>query len=1002
VRFRVLGPLEVRRDEAVVALTGERLRRLLAALLVASDRVVPIDRLAHALWDGAPPADPRNAIQTCVARLRERLGDGLALRTRSPGYVLELGPDQLDARRFEELFREARARRDEPAAVREQLDEALGLWRGPAYAGFTETIVGGAARRLDEQRLLALEQRGRARLLLGDVDELTSELDALLVEHPLREGFVGLQMRALASLDREREALAVCRAHRDRLVADTGLDPSPALRDLEGCILRGELARPARHTATGTDARASSPGTAPRASVPRPVTSLVGRGEEVDAILTTLADARVVTLTGTGGVGKTRLAAEVALRSLRTVPSPAAHRRSPRDEAVWDEEVWDEAVWVELAPIGDAAAVDHVLMTALGVDPGHATSPREARLEALARRRLLLVLDNAEHLLDTVGPFVDDVHRRCPDVRVLTTSRERLAIDGEQVVPVEPLPTDVPGTDVPSHAVQLFLDRAASTTGGHVYGDDASLPEPPQLDLITRICRQLDGLPLAIELAAARAGVLPLDALLETLEGDDPLAPGRRRGHRTRHRDLWAVADWSYQMLDIEQQRLFARSSVFAGPFGVDDAHAVCAPERDPRTATIGRLAALAERSLLVRTSDGTDRYRMLRPLRAFARQRLADQDASSEIAERHLHHVLDRVEHALSSAGEADHRWLVHGIDAVRAAHRRARRTGDHDALIRLVAALYWFDQWRAGGELLGWAEELCELDELADHPDAPKVHAAAAAAAWVRGELDLAGRRAAHAVTLGDGPDDPARALAFAALGDVALFEGRLEDAEAAWGEQTRLGRIGGDVTNEVLGLASAAMALAYRGHSAAAIAQADHAAARAGPSAWAFVRYVRGECRAEVDPDRAITLLDDAVSLARATHAGFVEDVARLTATCLQGRNGKPRDALPAFAELVEHWRRRGNWLQQWTTLRNLAELLIRLEADEPAVAIVAAVDVHASASPAFGAESQRLQRAMATARARLGEDRFTAARTRGAQLQRHETVDVALTTLASLTD
>jgi predicted ATPase/DNA-binding SARP family transcriptional activator len=1016
VRFRVLGPLEVVRDERPVTPSGTRLRSLLVALIVEAGNVVSLDKLTETVWGEQPPADPRNAVQTGVARLRERLGDDAPVVTRSPGYALDVDAGQVDALRFEQLLREVRDHPDDPVRARAGLDEALALWRGPAYDGFADDIARSAARRLEEQRLLALEERARARLLLGGDDELPGELAALLAEHPLREGFVELHMRALARLDRTREALAVYRTHRDRLAEETGLDPSAALRELEGRILRGEPLTDERSPASPVAAPSprlavTSRPTVPelRPSIPRVTTSLAGRREEIASIGDALARSGLVTLVGTGGVGKTRLATEIATAvldvDLDEPPSP--QRRPPRASPT-------EVAWIALASLTDPRAVDHAVATTLGIDPGRGRSPREAILELLPERRLLLVLDNAEHLIDAVAPLVEQLRTRGTRLRILVTSRERLAVDGEHVIPVAPLPVEDPDTSGrPSAAVQLFLDRAARAGGiprgaaSRIDGDDdhdhdleaRQLP----LTLIARICRQLDGLPLAIELAAARTGALPLEALSEALEADDPAVVGSRRTRHERHRDLWAVTDWSYRLLDAEEQRLFARLSVFAGAFGVEEAHAVAAPQGQARTTTIRQLGALTERSLLARTEDGTDRYRLLRPLRSFARQRLADDGMATLLAERHVRFVVARVEQATSACELADHLWIEQHLDDVRAAYHRARVTGDLDLSIRLVGATYWFDQWRAGGELLGWAEDLCDLDGIDRHPGASMVHAAAAAAAWVRGDLTLAGRRAAHAVTLGEGADDPGRALAFSAQGDVAFFEGRFEDAESACREQARLGRIGGDADNEVLGLAGAAMALAYRGRTAAAVALADAAhrlADRVCPSTRAFVRYAQGETRAEVSPDEAIALLEEAIERATEAHAVFIEDVARLTATSLRGRHGEPSAALPAFAELIEHWRRRGNGLQQWTTLRNLVTLLSRVEADGAAVTIAAAAGAHDRAPPSFGAEQRRLQAALRTAHRRLGDERFAAEQAAGRALDAREAVDRALTEIARL--
>lgn len=1012
MRFRVLGPLEILRDEHPVTLSGTRLRSLLVALIVDAGKVVSLDRLTEVVWGAQPPTDPRNAVQTGVARLRERLGDDAPIVTRSPGYALDIEAEQLDALRFDRLLREARNPRNEPTRAKARLDEALALWRGPAYDGFADDVARGAALRLEEQRLLALEERARVRLLLDDADDLPGELADLLTEHPLREGFVELQMRALARFDRTREALAVYRAHRDRLAGETGLDPAATLRELEGAILRGEPPDD-RNTPASPDASPSripastpsAPAQATRSPVLRATTSLVGRREEIARIGDALAGCGLVTLVGTGGVGKTRLATEIASAAL-----PTDRDGSPSHEPRAPGATWTEVAWIELAPLTDPRAVDHALVAALGIDPGRGRSPREAILETLPDRRMLLVLDNAEHLLDAIGPLVEQLVERGTRLRILVTSRERLAVDGERVIPIDPLPVDRQDTTGrPSAAVRLFLDRAADVggmprAGGHANDHDLTARQP-RLTLIARICRQLDGLPLAIELAAARTGALPLDALSEALEDDDPSVVGSRRSRAGRHRDLWAVTDWSYHLLDVEEQRLFARLSVFAGAFGVDEAQAVAAPEGQARATTIRQLGSLTERSLLARTPGGTDRFRLLRPLRSFARQRLADQGDATPMAERHLRFIVARAEQATAGRELVDHPWLEDHLDDVRAAYRRARVNGDLDASVRLVGAVYWFDQWRAGGELLGWAEDLCALDGIDDHPGASKVHAAAAAAAWVRGELPLAGRRAAHAVTLGDGSDDPGRALAFSAQGDVALFEGRFGDAELACREQSRLGRLGGDADNEVLGLAGAALALAYRGHTQAAAALADEAhrgADRACPSSRAFVRYTQGETRAEVAPGEAVALLEDAIALAAEAHAGFIEDVARLTATGLRGRHGDPLASLPAFAELIEHWRRRGNGLQQWMTLRNLVALLIRLEDDVTAVVIAAAADTHDRAPPPFGAERERLQASLRIAHRRLGDDRFADAQASGRPLGARETVERALGAITRLLD
>jgi predicted ATPase/DNA-binding SARP family transcriptional activator len=981
VQYSVLGPLEVRRDGAVVTVGSPRQRALLAALLAAAGSVVPVDTLTGTLWGDEPPAEPRNAIQTYVARLRELLGAQAGLVTRSPGYALDVDADRVDARRFERLLAQARGTSDAGRA-RQLLDEALGLWRGEAYAEFTAPLLRAEALRLGERRLAAQQQRAQAGLALGEAADLVGELEGLVHTHPLREPFVELLMRALAATDRQSEALAAYRDYRDRLADGTGLEPSPSLSDLHTRILRGELS--GRAPAGATYGAAAPPRADRTPALPVPTTSLVGREGEVTDVGTALGTHRMVTLTGTGGVGKTRVAAAAALRY-----GPA----------------YGGVGWVELASVTEPATVEHVIAAALGADLRGSLPARQALVAALAPRRLLLVLDNCEHLLDAVGALMEEVQQACPLVRVLATSRERLAIDGERVLPVFPLPVD-PGTGaraagetgVPA-AVLLFQQRAAAAGAGP---DTAG-----QLPVVTDICRQLDGLPLAIELAAARTGVLSLDDLLTALREDMPSGAGSRRSRSARQRDLRAVVDWSYQLLDPPQQRLFARLGTFAGAFGSDEAHAVCAPDGQPWADTVAQLAALTERSLLTGPlagpGDGAGRYRMLRPLRAYARQRLDDRGEAARIAARHAAVLTARAEVAAGPPlTEPGRRWLEASLDDLRGAQRWAHRKGDVGILARLVAATYRFDYWRPGAELIGWADDALDLPGIDEQPAAPAVYAAAAAAAWMRGDLRRAGELAARGATLGTGPDDPARAVAFDALGDVTFFEGRLADAEGAFREAARLAVAGGDPDGEVNGLAGVALAMAYSGRVADGIATADaaeRAAVRAGPSVRAFLRFVKGECRAQTAPEQALGLLDEAIGLARDCQAWFVEGVAALTAASLRARHGDPASAMPALADLLHHWHRSGNWTQLWIILRNVAELLVRVEQDTAAVVIAAAAEV-AAATPTFGTESELLSQALHTARIRLGEQAFEAAHRRARQLTGHEVVDLALATLRGL--
>ncbi len=977
VEFRVLGWLEIRRQGASVDLSGARARNLLVALLVHAGRVVAVDRLADVLWGDDPPGDARNAVQTAVARLRDRLGAPDLVVTRSPGYLIDVGPDELDALRFDALVEEAARQRAEPATQRRLLVDALGLWRGPAYAGFADGVARSEALRLEERRMSAIEQLAEARLRLGETDAVVADLEAETVRVPLRERLVELRMEALARSDRASDALAVHRAYRQRLVDETGLEPSPSVQELEGRILRGELARAVG--SSGRPQRLSSAGAAGEPVLPAVSTSLIGRGEEEERAHRALADGRVVTITGLGGVGKSRLAAEIA---------KSIHRRRQR-----------EVAWVELAAVDDPGAVAHVVAAATGVDLDGLEAAEVELIAGLTGRDLLLVVDNAEHLIDRVADLVADLAQHCPAVDVLVTSRERLAVPAEQVLPLAPLATTPDPGERLSPAVELFRDRAARA-GVRLGPDDEAV--------VAEICRELDGLPLAIELAGARTAALSPLRLLTVLRSYGARSLGSRRGGRDRHRDLWAVVDWSYQLLDEDERILFEGLGVFAGSFSVEAAHAVCAPDGWTGSTTALHLATLVESSLVSRADHGVagaaDRYRLLRPLREQAQQRAADRGALPGLVRRYVAHVVAEVEQAagppLRTVGA---RRIHEALDDVREVGRRSREVDDLETLGRLITVLFRFEYLRRGVEFLGWADELVGRGHPPASPYGPQLHAAAAVAAWRGGDLRRAEEVARVGIGLGRDRDDPARRLAFEALGDVATFDGRLADAAGHFAEAVRLARIGDDPDTEALGLASLALVRAYGGDVEAARLRIEEAAAveTAGEGVGAFVRYARGECLADEDPERATVLVDEAAELARSAGAWFVDGVARVTSASLRARHGDPFEALPVFAELVGHWRRSGSWPQQWTTLRNLAELLVRIGADEAAVAMASAVRVQQGDGSVFGTESERLDRAMSTARRRLGSDRFRSARDRGAAMSRQQVVDAALREIAGAT-
>ena len=500
--FAVLGALEVCRDGVSVPLPSGRRRAVLAALLVRAGRPVPADALVEAAWGDELPADPRPALHTVLSRLRGALGDGV-LHAGPAGYSINPGPGGLDADRFEALRGQAAGA---PAARAAALfDEALALWRGPAYAEFADRdFARPEAVRLDELRLATVEDRAELSLELGQVTAAVTTLDVLIAGHPLRERARWLVMTALYQAGRPPDALERYHDYRVLLASELGLDPSPALRDLQARILRHDLAaapRPARRRVPAAPAWLVTS------------TAFVGRESETATLLEAVGTHRLVTVTGTGGVGKTRLVAE-ALGSLT-------------------ERFGLPATVAELAGATTGQA-DRALAAALGL--GATGSVRAAVLEYLSISAGLLVLDNCEHVLGDTRTLAEEILRRCPSIRVVATSRHRLGIAAEQVLPLAPLP--VPDPEAPERAaltaaVRLFADRMRRVRPSFALTPDA-------LPVVADICRRLDGLPLAVELAATRAATLGLGPLRSRLDdsldllGEEgrprPLpAAGRRR-----------------------------------------------------------------------------------------------------------------------------------------------------------------------------------------------------------------------------------------------------------------------------------------------------------------------------------------------------------------------------------------------------------------------------------------------------------------------------------------
>jgi predicted ATPase/DNA-binding SARP family transcriptional activator len=743
MRFGILGPLQAVGDDGrELALGGRMPRAVLALLLLRANEVVSSDQLVEELWAGAPPASGTKGLHVHVSRLRRALAaghsdpDGERLVTTAGGYVLRVGHDELDVHRCERLIGEGRSllaagRPDQALAA---LSGAVELWRGDVLADFQyDAFAQGEIARLGELRAAVLEERIAVEMLLGREAQVLGELELLVRDYPYRERLRGQLMLALYRTGRQAEALAAYRAARSALVDELGIEPSIELRQLHEAILaqdetllRTDGGQPDPPAGVTTDVRA--PG---HVHLPAQATPLIGRDRELAELMTLADSARLITLTGTGGTGKTRLAMAFAAGLADRYP-----------DGVW---------WVPLATVSEARLVPAAIAAVLG---DIMDLPMYLR-----GRSLLLVLDNFEQVIEAARA-VAELLSGAPGCGVVVTSRERLGVAAEQEYPVAPLS--------PDSAVELFTARARQVEPGYEPGAE-----------IDAICERLDRLPLALELAATRVKLLSDQQLLTRLGQRLPLLTGGRRDLPERHSTMRATIAWSYDLLTRPEQRLFTWLAVFVGSFELEAAEQICGADLDA-------MRSLIDKSLVRHGENG--RLFLLGTTRDYALEQLDASDERDEIRARHARWYFGLGVADRHGPREGTDDLIRLRQDAVDVGLALAWAL-DHDIAAALPLADALFNPWLGAGrlrELERWYERALADPTALLPQDRARALAGLGHALVFLERLEPARAALIEALTLyRDAGDERGETLVLLSLGAAEFIAGAPESA-LAWAEQ------------------------------------------------------------------------------------------------------------------------------------------------------------------------------------------------------------------------
>jgi predicted ATPase/DNA-binding SARP family transcriptional activator len=938
VNFRLLGRLEVDADGVDLTPVRPKQRALLALLLLRAGEVVAIEDLVEGLWGPQPPETAQKALHGHISALRKRLG-AERIETRPPGYRLGLAAgDELDVQHFERVI--AAARTDGSSARSKTLQEALALFRGEPLSDFRyEGFATSEAARLEELRLTVIEEQIDAELELGRHAEVVPQLERLVVDHPLRERMRAQLILALYRAERQADALQAFQEARARLVDELGIEPGPALQRLERQILNHdpELAAP---DALSPERNLVWEG----ATLPPQPTPLIGREREIEEVTDLLrrSDVRLVTLTGTGGTGKTRLAVHAA--------------------AALVDSFADGVVFVGLASLQDPDLVLTTTAQALGVGAMSRETLATDVGRALQNRELLLVFDNFEHLL-AAAPSVADLAAGAAGVKLLVTSRAPLRLSAEHVYPVSPLPTPAGDEDVDGllqcESVALFEARAQAVRPDFAVN-------VTNAGAVADICEALDGLPLAIELAASRVGVLPPAAMSQRLDHALMLLVGGALDAPERQRTLRATIDWSYELLEQAEQRLFVRLAVFAGGCTIEAAESICGDDLE----VVDGLASLTDKGLTrLEGSDEEPRFTMLETIHEYAAERLEHSEEASMLRCRHAEHFLALAEEAEPNLiGAGSHaEWLdrlERDRDNFRAALDWLEASGDSDGALRLTAALWRF--WDLKRHLVEGRRRLESALRADEHPTAARAKALSGAAdfALATGDITAGGRWAREALELHRRLGD-AWGSAFSQLmvASATRLEGNWPRAQELARESVRQFRELGD----------------------------RHYALRA--AAWDAWAYYEGG-----DLERARELSEEILLEARMEHDPFPEGVALAFLADIAVDQGRVQDAVSAAESSYRIFRDLGDLLNIAICVCSFARVLTLAGKPEVAARVLASsVALHEEIGAGLAQLASMSETALIAIRHQLDETAFADAWEKGRSLTADEAVALALDAL-----